>query len=132
MFDDFDAAREALQALCARMDARTGLLSTAHYFGHRMSESEHREAAEAREAQERDLERLRRIVAWALEHHRPALRSWGAEAAAQELSESYSRGWARILEQWSAGDGSVGEPGGPPALWWLVTFWRRSVAPKTD
>jgi len=132
MFDGWDAARDALHALCEQMDARTGLLSEEHYYGHRMSASQRRDAAEAREAQERDLERLRTMVAWALEHHRKALLRWGAEAAALELSESYGRGWAQTLAQWNAGDGSVGEPGGPPALWWLVAYWRRGVASTSE
>ncbi|MBO6937957.1 MAG: hypothetical protein JJ863_23510 [Deltaproteobacteria bacterium] len=110
---------------CQRMDRRAGLLSEARYYPERMSPASREEAKDAERAQAEDLVALERFVAWALEHHRPALLAFGEELASLAVTDAFVDGWARTLERWRAGDPSVGAPARPPALFWLVALGER-------
>ncbi len=120
----FEEALASAMERCQQMDRRAGLLSEARYYPERMSPASRNEAKDAEQAQADDRVALERFVAWALEHHRPALLAFGEELASLAVTDAFVDGWARTLDRWREGDASVGAPG-IPALFWLVALGER-------
>jgi len=123
---DFRTARDKAVALSRRMQERAGLLSSAHYFAHRLDKRARADAASADAENTRDAEALERFVAWGLRHHRAAMLAWAEEAAGASPTSATQQGWERTRAVW-VGEAEVGEA--PPALSWLIVMWSREAEP---
>lgn len=116
------------------MDGRAGLLSEAHYFGHRMKKADLKEADRAREENDEDAAELALLIARCLENHREEMLSWAEAASRVELSAPYRTGWQQTFLRWRASPGrSEGQSDSdgqgadsPPALSWLIAMWHRA------
>jgi hypothetical protein len=124
MADEFQRARARAVEVSQQMDARVMLASAAAYWPERLTAAERDAAEDAAQLTEQDAAELATFVAWALQHHRPAMQAWAEAAAALDGSPAYARGWQEFATRWHAASKQGAAP--QANLAWLITMWARA------